>query len=244
MNIDSRFIDNNGVMIHYLDSNPESLQAPLLICPGLSETAEEYVDLMEFLSPRRCVVLSFRGRGQSNTPSEGYRLEDHISDLEAVVKAAQLNRFHLYCYSRGVSYGLGYLENNPSSVISIIVQDYPAMHKEMSAEWAEDYINDYLVLFNRQHHIRPEAVRGIQRESVQKDFRMGSDNKWLIFRGLLEGSLLDEDGVALYKTLNPGAVALTFEHSGHNIRNLEKDLLYNRINHFLMSQGDVARKKE
>ena len=56
----------NGVSIHYLDSHPDSdfSLTPLLICPGLSETAEEYQDLLEYLMPRRCIVLSFRGEAK------------------------------------------------------------------------------------------------------------------------------------------------------------------------------------
>jgi pimeloyl-ACP methyl ester carboxylesterase len=233
----SCFVDNGAVRIHYLDSNASSSssQVPLLICPGLSETAEEYIDLMEYLYPRRCIILSFRGRGLSSTPNEGYDLKHHVSDIEAVVHDAGLNRFHLYSYSRGVSYGLGYAEKRPSSVFSLIIQDYPAMHKEMSSNWAEDYILNYLVIFNRQRIIRPEAVRGIQRESIQKDFTFKSNKKWLVIRGLLEGSLLDNDGIKQYKLMNPNVIIKSFEHSGHDIRNTEKDLLYQTINSFLMS---------
>ncbi len=83
--------NNEGVMLHYLDSATSSSLVPVLICPGLSETAEEYTDLIEYLSPRRCVVLSFRGRGQSDTPASGYNLADHVADIECVVKAADLN---------------------------------------------------------------------------------------------------------------------------------------------------------
>ncbi len=99
--------NNDGVMLHYLDSATSSSLVPVLICPGLSETAEEYSDMIEYLSPRRCIVLSFRGRGQSDTPASGYNLADHVADIECVVKAADLNRFHLFSYSRGVSYALG-----------------------------------------------------------------------------------------------------------------------------------------
>jgi pimeloyl-ACP methyl ester carboxylesterase len=233
----SCFVDNGNVKIHYLDSDMTALstQVPLLICPGLSETAEEYIDLMEYLHPRRCVVLSFRGRGQSSTPNEGYDLKHHVSDVEAVVHAAGLNRFHLYSYSRGVSYALGYMEKLPQAVCSLIVQDYPPMHKEMDANWAEDYILNYLVIFNRQRNIRPEAVRGIQNESVQKNFMFKTNKKLLALRGMLEGSLLDAEGIKAYQLMNLNLTSFSFEKSGHDIRNTEKDLLYRTINRFLMS---------
>lgn len=226
LKIESRKVNNNGINIHYYDSNVQSSLVPLLICPGLSETAEEYLDLMEYLLPRRCIVLSFRGRGQSDTPDTGYKLEEHVSDIDCVVKSANLSRFHIYSYSRGVSYALGFLQENISKVTSIIVQDYPAQHKEMSVGWAEKYINDYLVTFSRQSHIRPEAVRGIQRESEQVNFNFRIDKRILVIRGCLEGSLLDDEGINKYQSLSPNVMIKNFQNSGHDIRNTEKDLLY------------------
>ncbi|MBD2867184.1 alpha/beta fold hydrolase [Paenibacillus arenilitoris] len=61
--------EHNGIAIHYYDTIDESdpERTPLVICPGLSETAEEYFDLAEAALPARCIALSFRGRGRSAT---------------------------------------------------------------------------------------------------------------------------------------------------------------------------------
>ncbi|RKP56848.1 alpha/beta hydrolase [Cohnella endophytica] len=235
MNLDSRFAENGEVIIHYLCTVTDSQEVPLLICPGLSETAEEYEDLMEYLYPRPCVVLSFRGRGLSSTPSQGYALEHHLSDLEAVVRDAQLERFHLYAYSRGVSYGLAFMERYPRAVLSAILQDYPAEHKQMPSEWAEDYIENYLIPFSRELNIRPEAVRGIQKESVQRTFEMSYGNQLLVLRGLLADSLLKDEGLRPYRNMNPQVIVESFDRSGHAIRNSEKDKLYRMIRDFIQT---------
>ncbi|MDG0791429.1 alpha/beta hydrolase [Cohnella ginsengisoli] len=158
--------DLGGVRIHYLDSLYESDASlvPVLISPGLSETAEEYEDFMVEMLPRRTIVLSFRGRGLSDTPLAGYDLQDHLTDIESVVQHLQLAHFHLYGYSRGVSYALGYARQHPERVVSLIVKDYPAEHIAMTAEWAKSYIDDYLIPTNRlTSNIRAEAVHGIQK---------------------------------------------------------------------------------
>ncbi|MCR8842070.1 alpha/beta hydrolase [Paenibacillus sp. SC116] len=97
MKLLSKTATHNGLNIHFLDSiieaDPEL--TPIVVCPGLSETAEEYIDLLEFLFPRRGIVLSFRGRGQSQTPQIGYDLEHHVSDIESVVKESGVAYFHL-----------------------------------------------------------------------------------------------------------------------------------------------------
>lgn len=93
----SKFVDNNNVRIHYFDSiqNSDKKMIPLIVCPGLSETAEEYIDLLEIISPRRCILISFRGRGKSDTPDSGYNLDHHVTDVEAVIQDAGVELFHL-----------------------------------------------------------------------------------------------------------------------------------------------------
>lgn len=233
MEVRSRFVDHDGVRIHYLVANEDSSSVPVLICPGLSETAEEYMELMEYLSPRTCVALSFRGRGQSSTPDSGYDLKPHISDIEAVVRDAQLNRFHLFAYSRGVSYALGYVENNASQIMSLILQDYPAEHKQMPAGWVDEYIHQYLIPFSRQRNIRPEAVRGIGKESIQRSLTYPFDKRMLVLRGMLEGSLLDDEGIKQYETMNGKLKVQQFFRSGHDIRSTEKAMLYRVISDFI-----------
>jgi pimeloyl-ACP methyl ester carboxylesterase len=233
MMFESFFANRDGVSIHYLDSRNDSSLTPLLICPGLSETAEEYTELMAYLWPRRCVVLSFRGRGLSSTPSTGYDLQDHVSDIERVVESASLERFHLFSYSRGVSYALGYAKTNSDLISSVIVQDYPAQHKQMPPEWADEYINDYLIPYERTGNIRPEAVRGIQRESRQMDLRTPLHVRLLVLRGLLEGSLVGDDDVEIYKTMSPASEIIGFQFSDHDIRGVEKSLLFETIKNFL-----------
>ncbi|WP_165867297.1 alpha/beta fold hydrolase [Paenibacillus pinisoli] len=233
MTITSHFAHNNGVDIHYLDSGESGLLTPVLICPGLSETAAEYEELLAFLSPRRVVALSFRGRGQSATPESGYDLADHVSDIEAVVRDSGLDRFHLFAYSRGVSYALGYLQQHGGRVHSVILQDYPAQHKAMSEDWAEDYIHNYLIPYERTGHIRSEAVWGIQKESRQISFQYNIGQPVLVLRGLLEGSLLDEEGVQQFMRMAKNLAVEGFKHSGHDIRSAERDKLFETIQTFL-----------
>lgn len=226
---------NRDVNIHYLDSLQLSDHrlAPVIICPGLSETAEEYEDLLTYLLPRRGIVLSFRGRGRSDTPSTNYDLIDHIGDLEAVIQETKVNRFHLYGNSRGVSYALGYAQINQGRVCSLVVQDYPAEHKQMSAEWAEDYINNYLIPTGRNKLIRQQAVRSIQRESTAIQLDEKLELPILVIRGLLDGSLVSNTDLINYRNYYRNLKVCEFPQSSHNIRTTEKDDLYSAIKRFL-----------
>jgi len=233
--IASKTTNNNGVMIHYMDSKQDSDRSliPLLICPGLSETAEEYVDFLEYIFPRRGIVLSFRGRGQSETPPKGYNLEHHVSDIESVVRQSGVKYFHLFGYSRGVSYALGYAKRNQDQIASIIVQDYPCEHKAMPPTWPEDYIENYLIPHHRTLSMRPEAVRGIQIESTQEIIKFKFERSMLVIRGLLEGSLLSGEDIKRYRNQFLDLQICEFKKSGHDIRHTEKARLYETITEFL-----------
>ncbi|ANE49055.1 hypothetical protein SY83_19635 [Paenibacillus swuensis] len=241
MQFKDHFINNRGVTIHCIESVPttDEIQtnlSPLLISPGLSMRAEEYKDLMEQLSPRRCIALSFRGRGLSDTPAQGYALEHHISDIVAVTKHLQLENFHLMAYSRGVSYALGYALRNRPPLRSIILQDYPAAHKQMSEEWAEDYIHNYLIPHHRIECIRVEAVHGIQRESQEVEFweeLHSIDVPVLVLRGATEEALIQDEHEQQYsKHLTNGKV-VTFHRSGHDLHNTERDKFIHTLQAFL-----------
>ncbi|PZD97299.1 alpha/beta hydrolase [Paenibacillus sambharensis] len=231
----SRNVDNRGVGIHYIDSidGSDPSLIPLVISPGLSETAEEYLELLEHMRPRRCVVLSYRGRGGSDTPVAGYNLADHITDLASVIREAGLERYHMMGYSRGVSYALGYVLEHQEQVHSLIIEDYPAEHKQMPDGWAEDYIHNYLIPYYRTDNIRPEAVWGIQRESTQQQLDKELDLPVLVQKGKLEGSLLNEEHIQGFKEIYQNVVIKEYYHSGHDIRSSEKLALYQDIKDFL-----------
>jgi len=227
---------NNQVMIEYFDSLEESDKklVPLIICPGLSETAEEYLDLLEAVLPRRSIILSFRGRGKSDTPDRGYNLTEHVSDIEAVVKQTGISPFHLFSYSRGVSYALGYVERHKEQIQSLIIGDYPPEHRAMPHDWPEDYINNYLIPYNRTANIRPEAVWGIQRESalINLDY-MSLSMPVLVGRGKLQESLITDTDLDRYKKMCSNITVKEYFQSGHNLKGPEKKLFYTDVTDFL-----------
>ncbi|URN93740.1 MAG: alpha/beta hydrolase [Candidatus Pristimantibacillus lignocellulolyticus] len=223
------------VNIHYLDSKEDANLSlvPLLVCPGLSETAEEYEELLQEIWPRRGIVLSFRGRGLSESPIVGYDLVDHIEDIINVVQHAGLTHFHIYAYSRGVSYALGYIMNYPDYIHKVILQDYPPEHKDMGYNWVDDYYNNYIIPFKRTRNITREAVNGIGTESTSFKFTNYIDKEALIIRGTQEGTLIEPSHMEHYRTIFNHIDEVQFIHSGHDIRNSEKLKLYETIRRFL-----------
>ena len=118
----------SGPRIRYLDNAPaEPVGLPILFSPGLSDVADEYVEMLDFLAPRRVLAVEVRGRGRSEAPPAGYTAADHVADLDAVLAEASVDRFHLMTFSRGTSWGLDLALDRPERVASISIGDYGAV---------------------------------------------------------------------------------------------------------------------
>lgn len=232
------FANNKGINIHYIDNNINNTNTtPLIICPGLSESAENYINLMSNIKNRRCVALSFRGRGKSNTPKCGYTLEDHINDIDSVVKALKIDKFCIMGVSRGVSYELGYAISNSESLKGLIVNEYPAEHKKMPSGWAKesmDFYDKHCDLIS----ITYEALKRIEEDSKQVNFYDELSNikcPSLILKGELEESLVSSQDIINYVD-NLGCKSIRiekFSKAGHDIQFGDLEGLVKVMNEFL-----------
>jgi len=98
MPIEQRWVTNGAVRLHCLAQESDSPLTPFLIVPGTFGVAEDYIQEMEALAPRRCIAVSLRGRGQSDAPASGYRFEDHVADLAAAAAQLGVERFAMMGY--------------------------------------------------------------------------------------------------------------------------------------------------
>src|SRR5258708_22786202 len=138
MPIAERWTVRSGPRIRYLDNTPvEPVGLPILFSPGLSDVADEYVEMLEFFAPRRVLVVEVRGRGQSEAPPSGYTVKDHAADLEAALGENGIGRFHLMTFSRGTSWGLQLAIDNPQRVASISIGDYRAAEVALPDNFAD-----------------------------------------------------------------------------------------------------------
>ena len=121
MTVQENKVDNKGVSIHYIDSAPDGgdSKTAMVFVPGALGAAGDFLKEIEALAPRRCVAISLRGRGQSDTPRKGYTLDDHVSDIEAVVDTLALRDFCLMGYSAGVPYVIEYTARYPERVVHV-----------------------------------------------------------------------------------------------------------------------------
>ncbi len=229
---------NRGVNINYLVSEPEkSMLTPLIIVPGLTESAEDYREIMYRLKNRKCIVISLRGRGQSDSPKTGYSLEDHIQDIERVIDEINLDEFILMGYSRGTSYMFGYALKYHYKLKGLIIGDYPAMHTRLPEQWV-DWFVDLPSWRGKKalERMKRHALEGIQKESEEKLFwndlhRIKSPI--LILGGGKEGAVLSDEMCKEYSKSTDNQEIVILEQSDHNLFEPDLEIFINTINNFM-----------
>ncbi|SFA71765.1 MULTISPECIES: alpha/beta fold hydrolase [unclassified Bacillus (in: firmicutes)] len=241
MAIKNEWISNKGTYIHFIDNNDlkTNEELPFIIVPGLSESAEDYIPLMKLLSPRRCIAITLRGRGHSDSPQEGYMLEDHISDIESVITYLKLDEFALMGFSRGVSYTLGYAFTNLKSIKGLVLGDYPAIHSQLPEGWVE-YFSTLPPWRGKalSDRMKVHSLYGLQKESEQILFwdKLNSIHcPVLVIRGGKEGSALSEDHARKYLEEIPDAKLVVFQDSAHNIFEPDMSKVVDTLQQFLKS---------
>ena len=222
-------VENHGVRINYLDSELVNKHIPLFFFPGMLTTAQDYVEDIKVMAPRRCLSLSLRGRGKSDTPVSGYSLDDHVSDIEAVIQKTQLNHFGIFAFSMGVPYAIEYAAKHRESIAGLIIGDFPALLRRIPETW----ISNVIQRFGKD---REQFAVAIQRESKAIELwdRLDTFNfPLLVLHGCKEGSLLNEEHIKLYKKHARNIQVIAFEDSGHQIWKPDYEKLIAIIKRFM-----------
>ena len=202
------FTDNAGVRIHALDNGVDDTSVPpVVVVPGMGESAEEYAWLLTELGNRRVVIVDVRGRGQSDAPEQGYRWEDHYGDLAAMVAARALDPPVFVAFSRGSSYAMGYALAHPHGVRGLAIGDYWARHVGLPPEFGERQLAVVLRGVPMSERMPAHAVHGVARESREvplwervQEFEFPV----LVIRGGRKSALVTDDLAAQWEAALPG----------------------------------------
>jgi hypothetical protein len=200
MEYTEHYIDNNGVKIHALEFNPSNDGIPLVMVPGMINSANEAAEAVGEVLTRRTIILSLRGRGKSDSPAQGWRLEDQASDIAAVVKHFGFSKIALFGHSTGGSIAAGALPMISAEVIAFILGDFPPFYPPYNDGWRQN------VLQFPDISISDAALTGIVRDAEYTDvsgyLQAVSANLFAI-TGDPDKSLLQQDDIARLKEMYP-----------------------------------------
>jgi hypothetical protein len=239
-----KIVNNNGNEIEYYVSNQVNEKSTLIMSMGIWEPATRAFPLISQLRERHCIVLSYRGRGNSSTPKSGFDWKDHISDLACVVQNESINNPVFLGFSKGVSYMLGYLSTTLEAAKGIIIIDYPAIHSKLEKGASKFWSN---MIYNGErmdNYVDIHIFEGIENESTYKefynDFQKMNCPVWL-FRGIdmeshILSNLTDED-ILKYKSSVKELEIINFKYSGHMILDEELGKATHHIEQILDQLG-------
>src|SRR3954454_1425781 len=204
-----RFVGNGAVRLHDLDSGtpPGDGRDPIVFVPGATCVADDYVDILPAFG-RRVIVLDLRGHGHSDAPQSGYSTTDLVSDIEAVVADAGVNRFHLLSFSRGAAYALPFALRHPDRVRTISIGDYVGGELGIpGGAWPPEFVGGRWRGTPVPDRIPEHALQGIARESVERryyDELVALGTPVLVVRsGKSRGhTFIDDDEQACYRRVD------------------------------------------
>jgi len=214
----SRFAANGDTRIHYLDSGGPDQGAPIVFVPGMTDIADDYLEIIPLLG-RRAAVMDLRGHGRSDAPDFGYDLESLAADVGAVIDAVTEGPVHIMTFSRGTTYALGWAVAHPERVVSLAIGDYvpeeivlpdPHMHRLLNGRWRGTPVRERLDYDAAVKTFRAARGRSFWDELAELQLPM------LVVRSP-NSPLIDGSAWARYKSLFPDADLLEFHDSPHDI---------------------------
>jgi pimeloyl-ACP methyl ester carboxylesterase len=166
----SYFVKNDAVNVHVLESGNPSRGVPsLLVIGGLWEPAERAIPLLSGLRGH-VVALSLRGRGLSSTPARGYGLDEHLSDIAAVVAHRKLSRYCVLGFSRGAAYALAWALRRQQEMSGLIIVDQPPVHAKPGPGYVEFWSNLVYRGVPILNYMRRQALEGLESDADEIDF--------------------------------------------------------------------------
>ena len=214
----SRFIDSDGVRIHYLDSVVKGRGAPIVFIPGLTDVADDYTEVLPMFD-RRIVVLELRGRGRSGAPADGYDLAALRADVSAVVDALTDGPIHLMTFSRGTSYAIAWTLEHPDRVLSLSIGDYIPEERVVPSERSRIVLDGRWRGTPVRERINTEAALKMYAAARTRSFWEPLSMLGIPLLVVRSGNsvLVTDDDWARYRRLFPDADLIEFPDSPHDI---------------------------
>jgi len=121
---EDKFLNVNGLNLHYLDWGGPDEKALLLI-HGLTSNAHSW----DFFAPHLCrdfhvYALDLRGHGDSDHARDGYWVTLFASDIHEFARTLDITHFDLCGLSLGARVGIAYAGEHPEALKHIVLVDF------------------------------------------------------------------------------------------------------------------------
>lgn len=166
------FTTSDGVKLHYLDrgSGP-----PLVMLPGWTQPASGFSAQLEALSDTfRCLALDYRGHGQSERPTHGYRVSRLAKDCLDFLNHLEIHDAVLLGHSAGCALIWSFIDLFGQGRIHALVFCDQMIAGVKRSEWSEAECRKYGAGAGGDEAMAMAAtIAGPDGEQILRDFLAG-----------------------------------------------------------------------
>lgn len=152
----SRFVNTNGISIHYFRSlainRPVTFGDPILMLHGVTDNGMCWERVALALHDRYDIIMmDARGHGKTDSPENGYGIEDRAADVAGLIDGLDLKRVVLLGHSMGAETATATAAAYPSKIRALLLEDppwpgrfwgsTPEEREERAAAWEQEIIH-------------------------------------------------------------------------------------------------------
>src|ERR1700693_5521929 len=117
----SKFVEVNGVKLHYLIAGKGE---PVVLLHGFAETSHMWLPLISKLADKHTVIApDLRGFGQSSAPSGGYAKAAMAQGIHPPGERLNYDRIRLVGHDIGLMVAYGYAAQYPNEVDRLVLME-------------------------------------------------------------------------------------------------------------------------
>ncbi|HRI29633.1 MAG TPA: alpha/beta hydrolase [Chitinophagales bacterium] len=229
MNLIEHSVNNQGVTIHCLEYHKSTSQTPIVIVPGVTNSAEEIAQDLQRKLNHYHVIISLRGRGKSQAPEVGYSLEDQASDVVAVITHLQISECFLFGYSVGVPIAIKAATQLAPRVKAVILGDYAPFYPSFDKSWAARVKEDDPLISNKLLY---GLVADSKFTNLVPDLK-SLDIPVLLLKAGQKNSAFPIEAIPKFKESIPKGVVDILSDRDHDIFSPSPNKLIERLNAFI-----------
>ena len=143
------YAENRGIKIYYEPWGGGGVPI-VFLHPWSTNGYIWYFQLFHFARTNLCVTMDHRGHGRSDKPQGGYSIQEHASDVAAVMDAAKIDRAVVVGNSIGGMIAMQFCLARPERVLGLVIQSSgTALSEGLPKEVMEAMIRDRDGTFNQ-----------------------------------------------------------------------------------------------
>jgi len=143
------YADNKGVKVYYESWGSGGVPI-VFLHPWSTNGYIWYFQLFHFARTNTCLTVDHRGHGRSDKPATGYSIQEHASDVAAVMDAAKIDKAVVVGNSIGGMIAMQFCLARPERVLGLVIQSSgTALAEGLPKEVMEAMIRDRDATFNQ-----------------------------------------------------------------------------------------------